>query len=75
MRAILGPDSIKDKDEFEGLEILESISGMGIPSGLKNLKDKTIVHKAVVSKDQISHVVKNILGLDGGRHEDSYSTI
>ncbi len=75
LRAILGPDSIKDKDEFEGLEILESISGMGIPSGLKNLKDKTIVHKAVVSKDQISHVVKNILGLDGGRHEDSYSTI
>ncbi|NLN40660.1 MAG: threonine synthase [Clostridiales bacterium] len=75
LRAILGPESIKDKDEFEGLEILESISGMEIPSGLKDLKSKTIVHKTVVSKDKISHAVKNILGLDGGRHEDSDSTI
>ena len=75
LRAILGSESIKDKDEFEGLKILESISGMEIPSGLKNLKNKAIVHKAVVSKDRISYAVKNILGLDGGRHEDSYSTI
>ena len=75
LRAILEPESLREKDEYQGLEMLESISGMEIPSGLKNLRNKPIVHKTVVSKERIGHAVKNILRLDGGRHEDSHSTV
>ena len=61
LRAILDLESIKDKDEFQGLKTLESISGLEIPAGLEDLKNKPIVHNAVFSKDKISHAVKNIL--------------
>ena len=65
LRAILGEKSIKDKDEFQILEILSSISGKEIPSGLSCLKGKPVLHEAVFSKNRMGHAVRKFLGMDG----------
>lgn len=65
LRAILGEQSIRNKDDFQVLEILESISPNVIPSGLKDLRDRPILHHAVLSKDEMRQSINKFLRLDG----------
>lgn len=62
-QAILGDEPAGDKNEFALLEILSQLSGAKIPSGLKDLDRKTILHRKTVTKDILRETVKNILGI------------
>lgn len=60
-RAILGEDVIRGKNEFDLLEVLNAISNMEIPSGLKSLETKAILHDQSSSKLEMLNIVRNIL--------------
>lgn len=61
--AILGDEPAGDKNDFALLEILSQLSGAKIPSGLKDLDRKMILHRKTVTKDILRETVKNILGI------------
>jgi threonine synthase len=61
VKAILSPDEIKDKDEFELLELLSAKTGLAIPNGLKGLKEKNIRHKINCEKEQMDELVLSLL--------------
>ncbi|NLI60016.1 MAG: threonine synthase [Clostridiales bacterium] len=65
LRAILGQQDIKDQDEFQVLETLASLSKMEIPIGLKDLKDKPILHHIKCSRNEMAYAVNKLLGLEG----------
>lgn len=65
VRAILGEESIKDKDEFQILDILSAVSEKAIPAGLKDLSEKPILHDVLFPKDRMRYAVNKFLGLDG----------
>ena len=44
-------------DEFENIDALYEISGLKIPSEIKKLRDKKIIHKTKINKDQIDEEV------------------
>ena len=44
-------------DEFENIDALYEISGVKIPSEIKKLRDKKIVHQTKINKDQIDEEV------------------
>ncbi|NLG89427.1 MAG: threonine synthase [Clostridiaceae bacterium] len=56
-------DEVGGKDEFELLELLSERTGWEIPTGLKNLDKKEILHKIVCEKDEMQKTVMDILGL------------
>lgn len=60
-RAILGPQAVQGKDEFELLEALAGVSGLEIPPGLRGLNQKPVLHQASTPKEQLQSTVKNIL--------------
>lgn len=60
-RAILGNAAVKNKGEFELLALLSDASGMEIPTGLKGLEQKTVLHQKSTSKDSIKEAVRDIL--------------
>ena len=45
------------KDEFENINILHEKTGVKIPSEIKKLRNKKIIHKAKISKDEIEEEV------------------
>ncbi len=59
--AIFGEDSIKNKSEFELLDILSKNCGIEVPSGLKGLDHKVIRHNIVCEKAQMKQSVLDIL--------------
>ena len=59
----LGEDS--QADEFKMMERLSELSGRAVPASLAELKDKEILHKDVIEKDQILSYVLNILSEEG----------
>ncbi len=44
-------------DEFENINLLHKITGVKIPSEIKKLKDKKIIHNTKISKDEIEREV------------------
>jgi len=65
LRAIIGEDSIKDKNEFTLLDILSDICCKQIPDGLKNLESKPVLHDTSCTREDMKQVVFKFLGLDG----------
>lgn len=44
-------------DEFENINLLHKVTGVKIPSEIKKLKDKKIIHNTKISKDEIEREV------------------
>ena len=44
-------------DEFENINLLHEVTGVKIPSEIKKLKDKKIIHNTKISKDEIEREV------------------
>lgn len=44
-------------DEFENINLLHKVTGVKIPSEIKKLKDKKIIHNKKISKDEIEREV------------------
>ncbi|HWI54983.1 MAG TPA: threonine synthase, partial [Desulfobacteria bacterium] len=63
LEALEGPSSVEGKDEFTILDELSRVSGTEIHPGLKNLDTKPVRHSKVIEKEQITDLVKEILGL------------
>ena len=59
--AILGPDAVKDKTEFELLEILANSTGLTIPQGLRNLDRQPVRHARTVAREDMKQTVINLL--------------
>ncbi len=45
------------KDEFENINLLHKVTGVKIPSEIKKLRDKKIIHNTKISKDEIEREV------------------
>lgn len=63
LAAIAGPDSIKDKDEFEVVDALCSLSGVPVPGAVEEIRSAQIRHNTECDVDQMKAKVKAILGL------------
>lgn len=63
LAAIAGPDSIKDKDEFEVVDALCSLSGVPVPGAVEEIRSALIRHNTECDADQMKAKVKAILGL------------
>ena len=50
-----------EEDEFAYIEKIHQKTGVQIPSGLKNLKDKEVRHRGVIEKDQLMQAVRDSL--------------
>jgi threonine synthase len=61
VRAILGDEAVRGRDELSLLQVLSSTSGLDIPAGLKDLDRKPSLHKEIAAKDKMAEVVKKIL--------------
>ncbi|TEB13464.1 threonine synthase [Pelotomaculum propionicicum] len=61
VKAILGEDAVKGKNELELLEVLAVKSRLEIPAGLRNLDQKPVLFKNVVSKEEMTEAVRNLL--------------
>lgn len=62
-RAILSPELIKGKNEFELLEALSVETGMSIPEGIKNLDKRKIRHHTVTSAAEMEETVLSFLSI------------
>lgn len=62
-KAIFGDEAIKDKSEFELLDVLSEKCGIPVPEGLSGLDKKEILHKTVCGKSEMMNQVKRILGI------------
>lgn len=62
---ISGKDLIADKDEFEMLELLSSISDTYIPHSLKELQKKKVLHMKNVSTEDMKRELIQIFDLGG----------
>jgi threonine synthase len=48
-------------DDFDCIDILKKETGVRIPSGLKNLRDKRIYHGEVIEKDKMEETIEAVL--------------
>ncbi len=63
VKAIFGEETIRDKSEFELLEVLSERCGIPVPEGLSGLDRKEILHKTICGKSEMPDQVKRILGV------------
>lgn len=63
VKAVLGDEAVKGRDEFELLQVLSKECNMKIPDGLRDLNHKEIRHKTVCSKESMKDQVKQVLHL------------
>ncbi len=63
VKAILGEDALKDRNEFELLDILSKECSLTIPEGLKDLDKRTVKHKIVCSSSDMKQQVEKLLGI------------
>jgi threonine synthase len=61
VRAILGDEAVRGRDELSLLQVLSNTSGLAIPAGLKDLDRKPALHKKITARDKMADVVKDIL--------------
>jgi threonine synthase len=62
-QAILSPELIKGKNEFELLEALSVETGMSIPEGIKDLDKRKIRHHTVTSAAEMEETVLSFLSI------------
>ena len=62
-QAILEPEEIRGKDEFELLNLLAQYTGVAIPAGLKELDRREIRHHSVCSQQGMEEMVMSFLQL------------
>ena len=62
-KAIFGEEAVREKSEFELLEVLSARCGLPVPEGLAGLDKKEILHKTVCDKSEMLEQVKSILGI------------
>jgi threonine synthase len=62
--AVFGSDFIKDKNEFQLLQILSEKSGMPVPKGLRGLDNKPFLHKKVCARQDMKGQVMEVLGIE-----------
>ncbi|MDD4768150.1 MAG: threonine synthase [Desulfotomaculaceae bacterium] len=61
VKAILGDQAVRGKNELELLQVLETASGADIPPGLKDLDRKPVRHQTITDKDSMAEVVRDML--------------
>ena len=61
VKAILGDEAARGRDEFELLQALAKAGGLVIPPGLKDLDRKPVRHNQVTDRDSMAGAVKEIL--------------
>ena len=50
-------------DPFETIEKLRQITGAPVPEGLRGLKERTVIHKEAIRREDMKQRVKQLLGL------------
>ena len=63
MDAIAGPESIRDKDGFEVVDALSSLSGVDVPAAVEEIRHAPIRHNTECDVDKMEEAVKAILGI------------
>ncbi|NLY42508.1 MAG: threonine synthase [Clostridiaceae bacterium] len=63
MTALVGPEEVEDKSEFQLLEMLAEKSGVRIPRALAELQGKPVLHNLKCKKEEMQQVVSNMLGI------------
>jgi threonine synthase len=63
LRAINGAEAICGQSEAELLEQLSKVASQSIPLALRNLEHKPVKHRTVCEREDLTEVVKTILGL------------
>lgn len=63
MEAIAGPESIRDKDGFEVVDALNSLSGVDVPAAVEEIRHAPIRHNTECDVDKMEEAVKAILGI------------
>lgn len=61
VKAVLGEAALKDKTEFELLEVLARECDLNIPEGLKDLDKRPVLHKSGCGKSDMKQKVESIL--------------
>jgi len=51
------------KDAFDTLDRLEKATGLDVPQGLKGLRERCIIHKESIKREDMKHRVEELLGL------------
>lgn len=59
--AIMGPEALAGKNEFQLLQDLSTFTGWPIPRGLRGLNRRPVLHHKVAGKNEIDQAVRNIL--------------
>lgn len=62
-QAILNPELIQDKNEFDTLKVLSAQTGMPIPKGIKDLDKRKVRHDTVTSPAEMEKTVLTFLNL------------
>ena len=62
-RAVMAPESIAGRNEFEILRILSQETGQTIPAGIATLEEKPIRHQTVTAAQQMEATVLSFLGI------------
>ncbi len=62
-QAVLKPELIKDKNEFELMKLLAQQTGVAIPAGLQDLEEKEIRHHSLCSREGMEAMLASFLGL------------
>ncbi|MBS1481986.1 MAG: threonine synthase [Clostridium sp.] len=61
MEAIAGPDSVRDRDEFEVVDALSSLSKVAVPKAVEEIRNAPIRHNTECDVDKMKATVKDIL--------------
>ena len=61
--AILAPELLEGQDEFAILKMLSEYTGIPIPVGIRDLDQRTVLHKSVSSKESMGEMVLKYLHL------------
>jgi threonine synthase len=62
--ALLGAASLAGKNEFEILSLLSQHTGIKIPTAIKELEQKRILHQTSSSRDGMESTVLKLLGIE-----------
>lgn len=63
-QAIIRPELIQDKSEFEILELLASATGIPVPAALKDLDKKKVRHNTVTSRERLDKTILSFLNIE-----------
>ncbi len=61
VKAVFGEEAVKDKSEFQLLEMLSERCGIQIPKGLKDLEKRAVKHNITCSRTDMKKTVESIL--------------